>query len=95
MTNAHECCLGKTKEIHKALESLLRGVEDRARQRQEPHTGAQLRIFKGRGLINKKVHTKLFLKRIYPEIIFFRFRNKGNRTGSFRTSMFSYATKKL
>ena len=54
--------------------------------------GAQLGIFKGMGLINKKGHTEYFLNIMFLEIIFFKFGNKRNRTGSFRISLPSRGT---
>ena len=39
-------------------------------------SGVQLGELEDRGLINNKVRTKHFLKRINLEIIFFRFRSK-------------------
>ena len=43
--------------------------------------------------MNKKEHTKHCQKRIYLEIMFFRLKNKRNRTESFRTSLLSCVTK--
>ena len=56
-------------------------------------SGTKLEIFEGRGLSNIKGHTKHFLNRMYLEIMFIRFRNNRNRTGSFRVSILSFVTK--
>ena len=55
-------------------------------------SGTHLGIFENRGIITKKEQTRHFIKRIYLEITFFRFKNKRNLAGNFRISLVSCVT---
>ena len=52
----------------------------------------KLGIFSGRDLIINKEQTKKLLKRMYFDILLFRFRNKRHGMGAFRISILSHVS---